>query len=64
MPKVIGKICLYCGRPGLIVLETDTRIVYECANGHEYETKKNRIDGIWRSKPPAMTARETKQSKE
>ncbi len=40
MPKIMGKICPFCGQAGSVVFETETRIVYECPNGHQYETKK------------------------
>ncbi len=38
-PKVIGKICPYCGKPGSVIYETKERIVFECPNGHQYEIK-------------------------
>ena len=39
-PKVVGKLCPYCGAVGKMVLETKERIVFECVHGHEYEIKK------------------------
>jgi ssDNA-binding Zn-finger/Zn-ribbon topoisomerase 1 len=39
-PKILGKICPHCGTPGLVVLESKIKIIYECANGHAYETIK------------------------
>lgn len=38
-PKVIGKICPYCGKPGSVIYETKERIVFECPNGHQYEIR-------------------------
>jgi len=43
--KVLGKLCLCCGVAGSVLCETETRIIYECCNGHQYETKK-RLDLI------------------
>ena len=43
--KVLGKLCPCCGVAGLVLCETETRIIYECCNGHQYETKK-RLDLI------------------
>jgi hypothetical protein len=37
---VVGKICPCCGRVGSVLFETETRIVYECPNKHQYETRK------------------------
>ena len=39
--KVLGKLCPCCGVVGSVLCETDTRIIYECRNGHQYETKKS-----------------------
>jgi hypothetical protein len=43
MTKVLGKLCPSCGMAGSVFCETQTRIIYECRNGHQYETKK-RLD--------------------
>jgi hypothetical protein len=43
--KVLGKLCPCCGVAGSVLYETETRIIYECCNGHQYETKK-RLDLI------------------
>ena len=43
--KILGKLCPSCGVPGLVFCETQMRIIYECGNGHQYETKK-RLDEI------------------
>ena len=40
--KILGKICPCCGRVGPVLYETVLRIVFECSNGHQYETKKSR----------------------
>jgi hypothetical protein len=40
--KILGKIRLRCGQVGSVLYETVLRIVYECPNGHQYETKKSR----------------------
>jgi hypothetical protein len=45
LTKVLGKICPRCGRAGSVLYVTDIRIVYECPNRHQYETKKWRRDG-------------------
>ena len=39
--KVLGKLCPCCGVVGPVLCETETRIIYECRNGHQYETKKS-----------------------
>lgn len=38
--KVVGKICPRCGMLGKVVYQTSERIVYECPNGYQYQTKK------------------------
>jgi hypothetical protein len=38
--KVLGKICPRCGQVGSVLFETERRIVYECPNRHQYETRK------------------------
>jgi hypothetical protein len=38
--KILGKLCPCCGVAGSVFCETDRRIIYECWNGHQYETKK------------------------
>jgi hypothetical protein len=45
MTKVLGKLCPSCGMAGSVFCETQTRIIYECRNGHQYETKK-RLDVV------------------
>jgi uncharacterized protein (DUF983 family) len=40
--KILGKICPRCGQVGSVLYETVLRIVYECSNGHQYETRKLR----------------------
>ncbi len=39
--RVLGKLCPLCSSPGEVLIETEGRIVFECPNGHEYETKKS-----------------------
>jgi ribosomal protein S27AE len=50
--KVLGKLCPRCGEAGAVLYETTQRIIYECPNEHQYETKKrlddSRDDGIKR----------------
>jgi hypothetical protein len=46
LTKVLGKICPCCGQVGYVLLETERRIVYECPNKHQYETRK------WRPEKP------------
>jgi hypothetical protein len=43
--KILGKLCPSCGVAGSVFCETQTRIIYECRNGHQYETKK-RLDPV------------------
>jgi hypothetical protein len=38
--KICGKLCPYCGKAGAVLYETTQRIIYECSNQHQYETKK------------------------
>jgi hypothetical protein len=38
--KVLGKVCPRCGQVGLVLYETESRIVYECPDRHQYETIK------------------------
>ncbi len=38
--KIIGKICPCCGQVGLVVFESEIRIIFECPNGHQYEVKR------------------------
>src|SRR5262249_8273743 len=40
--RVIGKICPRCGKPGWILYQTIERIVFECPNGHQFETKRRK----------------------
>ena len=42
--KVLGKLCPRCGEVGGAFCETKQRIIYECPNGHQYETKKRLTD--------------------
>jgi hypothetical protein len=51
LTKVVGKICPCCGQVGLVLYETEIRIVYECPDRHQYETRKWR-----REKSEAKTA--------
>jgi hypothetical protein len=44
LTKVLGKICPFCGQAGSVLYATNIRIVYECSNRHQYETKKWRRD--------------------
>jgi hypothetical protein len=44
--KVLGKLCPCCGEAGAILCETKKRIIYECPNSHQYETKK-RVDDLY-----------------
>jgi hypothetical protein len=44
--KVLGKICPRCGQAGFVLYATTIRIVYECPNRHQYETKNWRRDEI------------------
>jgi hypothetical protein len=48
---VVGKICPCCGQAGWVLLETERRIVYECPNKHEYETRKAIQENPERSRP-------------
>jgi len=41
---VLGKLCPCCGEVGGAFCETKQRIIYECPNGHQYETKKRLTD--------------------
>jgi hypothetical protein len=41
--KILGKFCPCCGEAGAVLCETTQRIIYECPNEHQYETKK-RLD--------------------
>ena len=38
--KIKGKVCPSCGHVGTVLYETSSRIVYECPEAHQYETKK------------------------
>jgi len=38
--KILGKLCPICGQIARVVYETDFRIVYECSNFHQAETRK------------------------
>jgi hypothetical protein len=38
--KILGKICPGCGQIGSVLYETESRIVYECPDKHQYETRK------------------------
>ena len=42
--RVLGKLCPCCGEAGAVLCETKKRIIYECANSHQYETKKRLND--------------------
>lgn len=42
--KVLGKLCPCCGEAGAVLCETKKRIIYECPNSHQYETKKRSDD--------------------
>ena len=44
--KVLGKLCPCCGIAGEVLCETNKRIIYECPNRHQYETRK-RIDKLY-----------------
>ncbi len=44
--KVLGKLCPCCGEAGAVLCETKIRIIYECSNSHQYETKK-RVDELY-----------------
>ena len=44
--KVLGKLCPCCGEAGAVLCETKKRIIYECPNSHQYETKK-RVDDLY-----------------
>ena len=44
--KVLGKLCPCCGEAGTVLCETKKRIIYECPNRHQYETKK-RVDELY-----------------
>jgi hypothetical protein len=43
--RVLGKLCPCCGEAGAVLCETKKRIIYECPNRHQYETKK-RVDEL------------------
>lgn len=38
--RVLGKICPCCGQVGVVLYETENRIIYECPDRHQYETIK------------------------
>jgi hypothetical protein len=42
--RVLGKLCPCCGEAGAVLCETKKRIIYECPNSHQYETKKRLND--------------------
>ena len=42
--KILGKFCPCCGEAGAVLCETTQRIIYECPNEHQYETKKRLND--------------------
>jgi len=42
--RVLGKLCPCCGEAGAVLCETKKRIIYECPNRHQYETKKRSDD--------------------
>jgi hypothetical protein len=42
--RVLGKLCPCCGEAGAVLCETKKRIIYECPNSHQYETKKRSDD--------------------
>jgi hypothetical protein len=44
--RVLGKLCPCCGEAGAVLCETKRRIIYECPNRHQYETKK-RVDELY-----------------
>jgi len=44
--RVLGKLCPCCGEAGAVLCETKKRIIYECPNRHQYETKK-RVDELY-----------------
>jgi hypothetical protein len=44
--RVLGKLCPCCGAAGAVLCETKRRIIYECPNRHQYETKK-RVDDLY-----------------
>jgi len=37
--KVLGRLCPSCGVAGTVLCGTKNRIVYECSNGHVFETR-------------------------
>ncbi len=49
-PKVIGKICPHCGKPGSVIYQTKERIVFECPNGHQYEIKSGEAPNMEKSR--------------
>jgi hypothetical protein len=38
--RVLGKLCPRCGGVGSVLCESERRIIYECPNGHAYETRR------------------------
>ena len=42
--RVLGKLCPCCSEAGAVLCETKKRIIYECPNSHQYETKKRLND--------------------
>ena len=48
--RLIGKVCPRCGKPGSVLYTTKERIVYQCSNEHQYETKFSKF-GIATPKP-------------
>jgi hypothetical protein len=40
---LVGKVCPYCGKPGSVLYTTKERIVYQCPNDHQYETRMSKF---------------------
>ena len=37
--RLIGKVCPRCAKPGSVLYTTKDRVVYQCPDEHQYETR-------------------------
>jgi hypothetical protein len=42
--RVLGRLCPRCGVAGAVLCESKYRIIYECPNGHVFETQRRPDD--------------------
>jgi ribosomal protein S27AE len=42
--RVLGRLCPRCGVAGAVLCESKHRIIYECPNGHVFETQRRPDD--------------------